>query len=99
MLGTAFPPALPRKLGLRGGFVEEAEEGEVLGEIRLDRLHATAGPVLDPGGREILFDPVHLAAVVHGSMIDPGADDRMSRMAHFGCRRCPGTWARYKDAP
>ncbi|MDX6476791.1 MAG: hypothetical protein QOH95_2302 [Gaiellaceae bacterium] len=58
----------------------------MLGEVLLDRLHTAFGPVFDPGAREIVFDPVDGAAVVHEPMIDRAPDGRMSRTAHFSTR-------------
>ena len=48
------------------------KEGEVLGEVALDRVHALAGQVLDPGVGEIVLDQVQGAAQVHPRMIDVG---------------------------
>ena len=53
---------------------------ESLRENGSHRLHAALGPVFDPGGREVVVDPVQEAAVVHMSlMIVTGPDVRMSR--------------------
>jgi hypothetical protein len=63
--------------------VEEREEGEVLREVVLDRLHAALRPGLDPVLREVVLDPMEDAAIVHVLMIGVGPDGHMSRSAHL----------------
>ena len=75
-------PPLPLRLDRRR-VVEERQEGEVLGEVRLERLHAVGGELLDPRLREVVLDPMQHAWIVHAGIIDPPPDGHMSRSAHF----------------
>src|SRR5438128_1382621 len=55
-----------RGLRLRLLRLEEAQEGRMLGEERLDLENSCARPVLEPGFAEVVFDLVK-AAFTHGS--------------------------------
>lgn len=61
----------------------------MLGEVRLERLHAVGREVLDPRLREVVLDPVQRAWIVHAVIIDAGPDVDMSRSAHLGQVRVP----------
>ncbi len=61
----------------------------MLGEVRLERLHAAGREVLDPTLREVVLDPVQHAWIVHAGIIDPLPDVHMSRSAHFGPVKVP----------
>jgi len=58
--------ARPAGLRLRLLRLEEAQEGRMLGEERLDLENSRARPVLEPGFAEVVFDLVK-AAFTHGS--------------------------------
>ena len=55
----------------------------MLREVRLDRVDALGVELGDPRLGEIVFDAMEDAAIVHGTMIDQGADGCMSRSAHL----------------
>src|SRR5204863_1142162 len=62
--------------------VEVRQEGEVLGEVLLDRRHAARNPLLDPRRGEVVLDPVKIA-LVHATIIDACDAAHMSRSAHL----------------
>ena len=59
----------------------------MLGEVRLERLHAVGRELLDPRLREVVLDPVQHAGIVHAGIIDPPPDGHMSRSAHLARAR------------
>lgn len=61
----------------------------MLRQVRLERLHAVGGEVLDPRFAEVVLDAVQWAAFVHAVIIDPPPDVHMSRSAHFPGRASP----------
>src|SRR5436305_14574520 len=84
-MAAEYPAGAKKKL--RAGLVEEAQEGEVLGQVAFDRLDAAVRPLLDPVLGEVFLDAMKDAAGFHTRMIDGRAEVRMSRMAHlFGLR-------------
>src|SRR3954452_2652742 len=82
-----YPAAAKKKL--RAGLVEEAQEGEVLGQVGLDRLDAAVRPLLDPVLGEVVLDAMKDAAGFHTAIFDGRPDERMSRMAHFRGLKSP----------
>jgi 3-oxoadipate enol-lactonase len=61
----------------------------VLGEVRLERLHAVGRELLEPRLREVVLDPVQHAWIVHAGIIGRTPDGHMSRSAHLGQARVP----------
>ena len=74
-------PSLTSSLGRR--VLEERLKREVLGEVRLDRLDAVGGEVLDPGLGQVFLDAMEDAAVFHEMIIGIDSDVCMSRSAHL----------------
>ena len=64
-----------------GRLVEEAEEGCVLRQERLELPQAHRGPVLDPGLGEVVCDGVQSS--IHARMIDIEPIGYMGRMAYL----------------
>jgi len=67
--------------------VEERLKGDVLGEVRLERLDAVGCELLDPRLRQVVLDPVQEAVIVHAGIIDPLPDVHMSHSAHLAQAR------------
>jgi len=61
----------------------------VLGEVRLERLHAVGRELLEPRLREVVLDPVQHAWIVHAEIIDRAPDGHMSHSAHLQQARVP----------